>query len=230
MNTLDDILDKIEALEKELAQELEKKEQRFLYTVREKRVRFNEEVKQRHRKLAATWSDYAYESGIMRMLTIPVIYFALVPAVFMDAVVSIFQLICFPVYGIPMVKRSTYIVMDHHQLRYLNLIEKLGCAYCSYFNGLIGFIREVAARTEQYWCPIRHARPVQAPHSRYRHFFTYGDAEGYRNGLAEVRKRFDDIRERENKKQDGPDGLSGIPTPEAADARPGRNPGPGADG
>ncbi len=201
MTTLDDILERMEALEKELTQELakelERKEEKFLYTIREKRVRFSDEVKKRHRKLAATWSEYAYESGTMRMLTIPVIYFALLPAIFMDAVVSLYQLICFPVYGIPMVKRGPYIVMDRHQLQYLNLIEKLGCAYCSYFNGLIAFVREVAARTEQYWCPIRHARKLTAPHSRYRYFFSYGDAEGYRNGLAEVRKRFDDIRKRE---------------------------------
>jgi len=197
MNSIDDILSKIETLEKELAAELEKKEREFLYTIREKRVRFSEQAKQQHRKLAATWADYAQEYGLSRMLTIPVIYFALLPAVFLDAVVSGYQCICFPVYGIPKVRRGQYIIMDHHQLRYLNLIEKLGCAYCSYFNGLIGYVREIAARTEQYWCPIRHARPVKAPHSRYRHFFAYGDAEGYRTGLAEVRKRFDDAREQD---------------------------------
>jgi hypothetical protein len=70
----------------------------------------------------------------------------------------------------------------------------VNCTYCAYFNGVLGYLREVAARTEQYWCPIRHARPVKPTHSRYRQFFPYGDAEGYRQGLAEVRKRFDDVR------------------------------------
>ena len=56
------------------------------------------------------------------------------------------------------------------------------------------FVTEVAARTEQFWCPIRHARAVKTMHSRYRYFFEYGDAEGYQKGLDEVRKRFDEVK------------------------------------
>lgn len=41
--------------------------------------------------------------------------------------------------------------------------------------------------------PIRHARPFKSVHSRYRHFFPYGDAEGYREGLNEERTKFDDV-------------------------------------
>ena len=66
---------------------------------------------------------------------------------------------------------------------YLNGIEQLNCTFCSYANGLIAYVREVAARTEQYWCPIKHARVVSAPHQRYRVFLDYGDAHGYRKEL-----------------------------------------------
>ena len=51
-------------------------------------------------------------------------------------------------------------------------------------TSLLGFVREVAARTEQYWCPIRHARTPKAVHSRYRFFLEYGDAESYRRRLS----------------------------------------------
>lgn len=34
-------------------------------------------------------------------------------------------------------------------------MEKVNCVYCSYFNGLMSYLREIAGRTEQYWCPIR---------------------------------------------------------------------------
>jgi hypothetical protein len=34
------------------------------------------------------------------------------------------------------------------RLAYLNTIEKVGCIYCSYANGLLGLITEIAARTE----------------------------------------------------------------------------------
>lgn len=194
MTKIDDILARIEQLEQELKEELSKAEDEFLYTVRDRKVFFSREIREYHRKLAQKWSDYVYDSGLMIVLTIPIIWLALIPAALLDAAICLYQLVCFPVYGIPRVKRSDYVIMDRHKLRYLNWIEKLNCAYCSYFNGLLGFITEVAARTEQYWCPVRHARPMKAVHSRYRHFFGYGDAQAYRKGLAEVRKRFGDVK------------------------------------
>ena len=194
MTNLDDILHRIESLEKELAEELRTMEPKFLYTIRDRKVRFTAEVRRQHKAMAHKWSAYAYENGVLHILTLPIIWSALVPALVLDLVVSVYQVVCFPVYGIPTVKRGEYIVFDRASLRYLNLFEKCGCLYCEYFNGLMGFAREVAARTEQYWCPIRHARPTKAVHSRYRHFFPYGDAAGYRAGLAEVRKKFGDVK------------------------------------
>jgi hypothetical protein len=55
-------------------------------------------------------------------------------------------------------------------------------------NGVFAYVREVAGRTEQYWCPIRHAKRIPAPHVHYRQFVDYGDAEGYRRRLLFLRK------------------------------------------
>jgi hypothetical protein len=85
------------------------------------------------------------------------------------------------------VRREEYLVFDRHYLAYLNAIEKLNCAYCSYANGLIAYVREIAARTEQYWCPIKHARRVIDVHARYAMFDDYGDAEGYQQRLEGLR-------------------------------------------
>jgi hypothetical protein len=86
------------------------------------------------------------------------------------------------------VSRREYFVIDRHKLAYLNGIEKVNCTFCSYANGLISYVREVTARTEQYWCPIKHARAIQMPHQRYHFFFDYGDAAGYRRDLATLRR------------------------------------------
>ena len=75
---------------------------------------------------------------------------------------------------IAQVRRSTYIVIDRHHLAYLNAIEKVNCVYCWYANGVFAYVREVAGRTEQFWCPIRHAKRVRAPHAHYREFVDYG--------------------------------------------------------
>lgn len=192
MNALTELLERISDLEQELTKELGSRQEKLRFTIEKNKIRFSEEVAAHHRELSARVSDYVYDSGILIVLTVPIIWAALIPAMLLDAVVVVYQTICFPIYGIPRVRRRDYVVIDRHNLAYLNWLEKLNCIYCGYFNGLISFVREVAARTEQYWCPVRHARPVRSVHSRYKHFFEYGDADGYREGLDKVRQRFDD--------------------------------------
>lgn len=193
MNTLTELLERIGSLEKELSWELAQRHERLRYTIEKKKVRFSAEIRQQHQELASRFSDYVYANGLFIVLTVPVIWAALIPAVVLDLFVSVYQLVCFPIYGIPRARRGDYVVIDRHQLQYLNWLEKVNCMYCGYFNGLMSYVREVAARTEQYWCPVRHARPVKSVHSRYKTFFEYGDAEAYHEGLEEVRTRFDDI-------------------------------------
>ena len=101
--------------------------------------------------------------------------------------VAVYQAVCFPLLGIARVPRRRYFAMDRRKLAYLNGIEKLNCTYCSYANGLFAYVREVAGRTEQYWCPIKHARRVPAPHRQYKRYFEYGDAAAYRSGLTAMR-------------------------------------------
>ena len=112
----------------------------------------------------------------------------IVPLVLLDLFVTVYQAVCFPVYGIPKVRRRDYLVFDRHHLAYLNALEKLNCAYCAYANGLIAYVRVIASRTEEYWCPIKHARRLIGAHAYYATFEDYGDAEGYRRRLEELRE------------------------------------------
>jgi len=194
---LEQLIARIKELERELRQELHQKQQAFRYRIERDTVRFEEVVKERHRKLIKRLYRYLFDASLLNILTVPIIWGCLLPALFLDLTVTLFQAICFPVYGIPKVKRKQHIIIDRHALGYLNLIEKINCVYCSYFNGLISYVREIAARTEQYWCPIKHARRVSSIHSRYRYFFDYGDGENYRQKLEEVRRAFDDISDEE---------------------------------
>jgi len=125
---------------------------------------------------------------------VPIIWSVLIPALVLDLFVSIYQAICFPVYKIPKVKRKEYIVLDRYKLFYLNNIEKLNCLYCEYFNGLMAYIKEIAARTEQHWCPIKHAKQPQQTHSRYDKFFDYGDVESYKKEIDTKREDFEDLK------------------------------------
>lgn len=192
-NRLQELLDKIKQLEQELLIELQKKEKEYFYEVQEKKVRFQKDVKAKNRRLVITIRRYLNDAALLNIISVPVIWSCLLPALFLDGVVSLFQMICFPIYSIPKVKRSDYIIFDRRYLSYLNLIEKINCCYCGYFNGLIGYVQEIGGRTEQYWCPIKHAHRTKTRHSRYRFFLDYGDGEGFREKNSEIRSDFDDL-------------------------------------
>jgi hypothetical protein len=152
------------------------------------RVRFDEEVRRRHRRFKQSVPAFLRDGSVGNLLTTPVIYSLALPFMLLDLWVIAYQTICFPIYGITRVRRGSYVELDRHKLAYLNVIEKANCLYCTYANGVVGFVREVTARTEQYWCPIKHARAVAAPHDHYQLFLDYGDAEGYRRRLPRLRK------------------------------------------
>ncbi len=189
---LDELLHRMSALEREIDHELHEVRGTWRYRIEKWRVRFERAMQQAHRRLRRRITRYVSGSDLLSLLTAPVIYSLIVPIALLDAWVSIYQAICFRVYGIRLVKRSAYIVFDRHHLAYLNGIEKANCMYCSYANGVFAFVREVASRTEQYWCPIRHAKRVHAPHTHYREFVDYGDAEGYHRRLIPLRKELAD--------------------------------------
>jgi hypothetical protein len=155
------------------------------------------EARRRTRRDAATRAEQrAWRAGLLRyvaegelatLLAAPLIYSLFVPFVLLDFWVSLYQAVCFRVWGLRRVRRRDFFAIDRHRLAYLNAIEKVNCMYCSYATGLIAYVREIGARTEQYWCPIRHARRVRGAHERHGHFVPYGDARGYRARSAALR-------------------------------------------
>ncbi len=89
-------------------------------------------------------------------LTALVLYPFIVPAVIMDLSLEIYHNIGFRLCNLDLVDRSKYIKMDRKKLRYLNKIEKINCTYCGYTNGLLNYATEIAGRSEEYWCGIKH--------------------------------------------------------------------------
>lgn len=187
------LLDKIKALENELVDELQKQQEEFAYEVTKRRVYFEENVITRHKEYAKHLFKYIADAKLKHIISAPFIWMCIFPVILMDVTISLYQAVCFPIYGIPKVKRQDYIVFDRQYLNYLNLIEKINCAYCSYVNGLFGYLQEIAGRTEQFWCPVKHAKRIKSLHSRYQKFTDYGDAETYRSKLEVTRHDFNDL-------------------------------------
>ena len=183
---ISEIIEKIKALEAELEDEVQKRREEFFCDMG-KKIAFKDQILAEHRKNIQNVFIYLAKAPLLNLLTAPVIYAVIIPALLLDLFVSLYQAVCFPVYKIQKVRRGEYIVIDRHNLKYLNVIEKLNCLYCSYFNGLMGYAGEVAARTEQYWCPIKHAQNMRHMHSKYQNFFDYGDSEAFRKELSRLR-------------------------------------------
>jgi hypothetical protein len=182
-----EILDQITRLEDELNATLEEQQSRLRYQVEGRRVVFEQALKDAHQRVKLGVFRWFLTVRPQNYLTMPIIYGAAIPIVLFDLSVSLYQAICFPVYGIPKVKRADYIVFDHQHLAYLNIIEKGHCLYCSYAVGMLAYTSEIISRTEQYFCPIKHACKVLDSHSRYESFLDYGDGEEFHRKLEEFR-------------------------------------------
>jgi len=184
---LDLLMEKLREIQAEIEVELAKRREELRFHLENRRIVFEREVLRLHREIKVGLARYIREANPLVVLTAPVIYSMIVPIAVLDLSVMIFQAVCFPGYGIPKVRRRDYLVFDRHHLAYLNVLEKINCGYCSYANGAISFMREVASRTEIYWCPIKHARRLLGPHPHYQGFADFGDAEGYRARLTQMK-------------------------------------------
>ena len=192
---ISELLARIQQMELEIEQEMKRKRAELQADFEETRVRFEHEVLEQQRRFKTGLLKYMLSADLRTALTAPIIYAVFFPMVLLDFSVTVYQHICFRAYGIPRVKRSDYFVFDRAHLAYLNLLEKINCAYCSYGNGLMAYAREIVARTEQYWCPIKHARKVMAAHPYYTGFVDFGDAESYKQELERLRTQLAEINQ-----------------------------------
>ncbi len=183
------LLSKIKKLAQEVIKKIQNQQLDFINKVDKKR----KSASQPDQAYLQTFSDYLKKASVKNIISMPIVWSVSIPLLVLDISVSLYQAICFPLYGIPKVKHSDYIIFDRQHLHYLNFMEKINCNYCSYFNGAISYIQEVAARTEQYWCPIKHARRNSTKHSRYQHFIEYNDAKSFRQKKETVRRNFKDL-------------------------------------
>ncbi len=186
---MQDLANEILRLQSELDSEIEKRRTQLGWHMNERMVAFENGIAAEHRRLRKTVKSFLAGAPLSVVVTSPVIYSLIVPLLLIDVWASLYQAVCFRAYRIPRVRRANYIVFDRQHLAYLNWIEALNCLYCGYANGVFAYIREIGSRTEQYWCPIKHALRIADPHQRYYEFLEYGDADGYRARLEEFRER-----------------------------------------
>ncbi len=182
------IIEDIEALEEKLKNEITEQETNVNYKIKDGYVRFEKEVVDKHKEKIKNIFTYLGEIPILKLISSPVVYFMVVPAIILDIMLFIYQQVIFRIYKFELIKRSDYIVYDRQYLAYLNPIEKINCMYCSYFNGLMHYASEISSKTELYFCPIKHAKKIAYKHRYYKDFLVYGDERDYQEKLEKLRE------------------------------------------
>lgn len=186
---ISELLDQIKSLESQLGDELKQYQQQARFHWRGKRIEFEERVSQTHRALKKSLLRTLFLDRPQNMITAPIIYGMAIPLVIFDVLVTFYQYSCFPIYGMARVERRPYFNYDRGQLKYLNLIQKINCQYCAYGNGLMSYASEIFARTEQYFCPIKHAEKRLSAHIRYQTFGEFADGENFDQNLKRLREQ-----------------------------------------
>ncbi|MBF0284346.1 MAG: hypothetical protein HQL51_07790 [Magnetococcales bacterium] len=187
-NRIQPLLERLREIQQQIELELERQRKNVDFILAEGKVWFSAPVLRQHLQFRLPLLAYLRRARWSVVLSAPFIYVLIVPFALLDFFLWVYQAICFPIYGLPKVRRGDYIFVDRGALAYLNLIEKINCLYCGYGVGLMALGREVASRTEAYWCPIKHARKIQDPHPAYFDFAEFGDPEGYRRRLRAARE------------------------------------------
>lgn len=181
------LLNQITVLEDELRTTLAEQQSNVFFQIKGKRIEFNQSIKETHLRLKKNFFHWLVTNRPQNLITGPIIYSMIIPLAITDLFITFYQLTCFPIYGIKKVRRADYIIFDRQHLSYLNFIEKFHCTYCAYGSGMIAYISDIVARTEQYFCPIKHARKILGTHARYARFLDFGAAEDYEAKLEEYR-------------------------------------------
>jgi hypothetical protein len=144
-STIKDILEKIESLNNDLRDEYDRLAEKYGFALQRRKVVFLDEIQKRHKSLKLpSWRFPLTWMNLRQIIAIPFILGMIIPAIFLDICITLYHAIAFPLYGIPYVKRSEYIIYERRFLKYLNWIHKIQCLYCSYVNGLFAYAVEIA--------------------------------------------------------------------------------------
>jgi len=183
-----EMIEEIETMKKKLGEEITKQEENVNYEISNGYIKFEKEMFNSQKQNMMHLWDWFREIPLQQLLSAPVVYMMIIPAVVLDIMLFVYHNVVSRVFKIKFRKRSDYVVFDRQYLGYLNVVEKLNCLYCAYFNGVMQYASSIAGRTELYFCPIKHAKKIAYKHEFYHTFLPYGDGDEYQKTLKELRK------------------------------------------
>lgn len=108
-NRIGALLERLAHLEQEIEVELNTARDRWAYRLEAGRVRFERDASRAHARFRQSIPAFLRKGSLGNLLTAPIIYAVILPIALLDLVITMYQHICFRVYGIALVRRSKYV-------------------------------------------------------------------------------------------------------------------------
>lgn len=130
-----------------------------------------------------------HETHLGGILSAPFIYALIFPFLLIDVFVTVYQHICFRLWGLQTVERSRHVILDRQDLAHLTWRERLNCAYCDYAQGVLAYVSAVTSATEHFWCPVKHKSNHHGQAGAYESYLPHDDTADYTKRLWTERKK-----------------------------------------
>jgi hypothetical protein len=99
------IVRRLHEAEEDLQREVHEQQRRWRFEVHRGRVRFDRGIRDAHRRMKQGIPAYIREGSLLSLVTAPVVYSLIVPLLVLDVWTTVYQCVCFPIYGVPRVHR-----------------------------------------------------------------------------------------------------------------------------
>jgi len=139
----------IRLAKREIEREIAKDRIGFQYGMEKGKELFDKELERLHRKLKIGAWDYIKKAGFWVLATAPIIYSGILFIAFLDVYITICRYVCFRSCKIADTKRNGYYIFERAYLEFLNFIQMINCAYCSYGNGLMAHVGAILIEVEK---------------------------------------------------------------------------------
>jgi len=118
-----DILARIKQLEEDLESELQRRRNALQADFENRRVHFEAAILEQQRRFKMGLWHYLMDAELRHLACVPFIYGLIFPMLLLDAALTLYQWVCFPLFRIQKVRRHECWVYDRSHLAYLNALE-----------------------------------------------------------------------------------------------------------
>lgn len=91
----------------------------------------------------------------------PFAIFMLIPLIFFDICISLYQRIAFKICKMKRVNRAPHFKIDPHRIALLSKMQRVYAVYIFYAEGVMNYAKKIIQESADYWCKQRQIKGRQ---------------------------------------------------------------------